>query len=70
MEVWVQISRVCSDGVDRCVGRIFDARQVFDEMTERDVFAWTSMVSVHARAGDLVSAKKLFEEMPERNFAS
>ncbi|KAF5768182.1 putative tetratricopeptide-like helical domain superfamily [Helianthus annuus] len=52
------------------VGRIFDARQVFDEMTERDVFAWTSMVSVHARAGDLVSAKKLFDEMPERNFAS
>ncbi|KAI3794990.1 hypothetical protein L1987_37632 [Smallanthus sonchifolius] len=52
------------------VGRVFDARKVFDEMTERDVFAWSSMISVLARAGDLVSAKELFDEMPERNFAS
>ncbi|PWA80411.1 pentatricopeptide repeat-containing protein [Artemisia annua] len=39
-------------------------------MVERDVFVWTSMVSVLARSGDMASASRLFDEMPERNFAS
>ena len=33
------------------LGRIVEARQIFDEMPERDVFAWTTMVSSHARVG-------------------
>ncbi|KAK9282156.1 hypothetical protein L1049_005068 [Liquidambar formosana] len=51
------------------VGKI-EARRVFDEMPERDVFAWTTMVSAHARAGDMILARRLFEEMPERNTAT
>ncbi|OVA13928.1 Pentatricopeptide repeat [Macleaya cordata] len=39
-------------------------------MPERDVFVWTTMVSVYVRNGDLMSARKLFDEMPERNIAS
>ncbi|KAF5934732.1 hypothetical protein HYC85_025861 [Camellia sinensis] len=50
--------------------KMVEARRVFDEMPERDVFAWTTMVSAHARVGDLGSARWLFDEMPERNCAS
>uniref|UniRef100_A0A2N9I8U5 Pentacotripeptide-repeat region of PRORP domain-containing protein n=1 Tax=Fagus sylvatica TaxID=28930 RepID=A0A2N9I8U5_FAGSY len=39
-------------------------------MPERDVFAWTTIVSAHIRAGDLSSARRFFEEMPERNTAT
>uniref|UniRef100_A0A2N9GYI2 Pentacotripeptide-repeat region of PRORP domain-containing protein n=1 Tax=Fagus sylvatica TaxID=28930 RepID=A0A2N9GYI2_FAGSY len=46
------------------------SRSVFDEMPERDVFAWTTIVSAHIRAGDLSSARRFFEEMPERNTAT
>lgn len=53
-----------------CFGKILESRQVFDEMVERDTFAWTSMISVHSRSGDMVSAHKLFDEMPERTCAS
>ncbi|XP_026439672.1 pentatricopeptide repeat-containing protein At1g06143-like [Papaver somniferum] len=50
--------------------RINDSQNVFDDMTERDVVAWTSMIKVYVRIGDLSSARKLFDEMPERNTAS
>ena len=36
-------------------------------MPDRDVYAWTTMVSAYVRTGDLSSARGLFEEMPERN---
>ncbi|XP_050366735.1 pentatricopeptide repeat-containing protein At1g06143 [Argentina anserina] len=48
------------------LGRVKEARKVFDEMPERDGFAWTSMVSAHARVGDMSSARALFDEMIER----
>lgn len=51
-------------------GRILDARQVFDEMPERDVFVWTTMVSANAKAGDLSYARRLFDQMSERNVAT
>ncbi|KAK9140540.1 hypothetical protein Scep_010221 [Stephania cephalantha] len=50
--------------------RIVDARKVFDEMSERDAFAWTSMVSGLVRVGDVFGARALFDEMPVRNIAS
>ncbi|KAK2970148.1 hypothetical protein RJ640_019616 [Escallonia rubra] len=52
------------------LGRVLQSRQVFDEMPERDGFAWTTMVTAHARVGDLSSARRLFDDMPERNTAS
>ncbi|XP_052192602.1 pentatricopeptide repeat-containing protein At1g06143 [Diospyros lotus] len=51
-------------------GKVVESRQVFDEICERDVFAWTTMVSAYARVGDVGSARILFNEMPERNTAS
>lgn len=51
-------------------GAIVEPRRVFDEMLERDVFAWTTMISSYVRLGDLGYARDLFDEMPERNTAS
>ncbi|MCI83257.1 pentatricopeptide repeat-containing protein, partial [Trifolium medium] len=34
--------------------------------SERDVYAWTTMISAHVRNNDVESAAKLFNEMPER----
>ncbi|XP_021769141.1 pentatricopeptide repeat-containing protein At1g06143 [Chenopodium quinoa] len=49
------------------LGRLVEARKVFDEMPERDTFAWSTIVSVHARGGDMASARNLFDGMPQRN---
>ncbi|CAJ2670140.1 unnamed protein product [Trifolium pratense] len=48
------------------IGHLCHARKVFDEMSERDVYAWTTMISAHVRNNDVESAAKLFDEMPER----
>lgn len=47
--------------------RINESRKVFDEMPERDAFAWTTIISAHARAGDMGSAALLFERVGETN---
>ncbi|RZC55204.1 hypothetical protein C5167_014053 [Papaver somniferum] len=36
-------------------------------MMEKDVLAWTTMVSGYANSGDLESARELFAQMPEPN---
>ncbi|KAF4348590.1 hypothetical protein F8388_020986 [Cannabis sativa] len=45
-----------------------DARQVFDEMPDRNrnVVSWTAMISGYTRVGDIDNAILLFEEMPVR----
>lgn len=65
--VFVQTSLIdFYSGFDRLLG----ARQVFDEMPERDAFVWTTMLSGYSRGGDMGSARALFDEMPERNVAT
>uniref|UniRef100_A0A803M3P2 Pentatricopeptide repeat-containing protein n=2 Tax=Chenopodium quinoa TaxID=63459 RepID=A0A803M3P2_CHEQI len=49
------------------LGKLVEARKVFDEMPDRDTFAWSTIVSVHARGGDMASATNLFNGMPRRN---
>ncbi|KAF6151323.1 hypothetical protein GIB67_040596 [Kingdonia uniflora] len=46
------------------------ARELFDEMLERNVVSWTAMVSGYARVGMIGNAIELFEEMPERDVPS
>ncbi|KAG0498744.1 hypothetical protein HPP92_003435 [Vanilla planifolia] len=46
-------------------GFIHSAKQVFDEMTERDVFAYTSMISGFSNHGQSEKAVELFAEMEE-----
>ncbi|XP_007031405.2 PREDICTED: pentatricopeptide repeat-containing protein At1g33350 [Theobroma cacao] len=46
------------------------ARDLFDEMAERNVVSWTAMVSGYMRVGDVGKALLLFEEMPNRDVPS
>lgn len=51
-------------------GTIVEAKKVFDEMLERDAFAWTTMVSSYMQMGNLCYARDLFNEMPEKSTAT
>ncbi|KAG6607462.1 Pentatricopeptide repeat-containing protein, partial [Cucurbita argyrosperma subsp. argyrosperma] len=43
------------------------ARYMFDEMLERNVVGWNSLLAGYVRRGDFDGARKVFDEMPERN---
>lgn len=45
-------------------GRMDIARELFDEMPERDVFSWNIMLCGYARIQDMEGARYLFENMP------
>ncbi|KAL2243840.1 pentatricopeptide repeat-containing protein At4g02750-like [Sesamum indicum] len=47
------------------VGRMDRAREIFDEMPERNAFSWTSLISGYFKLGRVGEALKLFGEMPE-----
>ncbi|XP_057841861.2 pentatricopeptide repeat-containing protein At3g22690 [Cryptomeria japonica] len=42
-----------------------DARKVFDQMPERDVCAWTTMIAAYAKHGPAEEALKLFDNMKQ-----
>ncbi|XP_062170181.1 pentatricopeptide repeat-containing protein At5g66520-like [Alnus glutinosa] len=46
------------------------ARSVFDEMDERTVVSWNSLLAGYIRCGDIDEARRIFDEMPERNVIS
>ncbi|CAM8963474.1 unnamed protein product [Rhodiola kirilowii] len=46
------------------------AKEIFDRMTVKDAYSWTSMVNGYAKCGQLDCARKMFNEMPERNVVS
>lgn len=41
------------------------ARQLFDEITDRNVVSWTAMISGYTRVGQMGDAILLFEEVPQ-----
>ncbi|XP_060204773.1 pentatricopeptide repeat-containing protein At2g20540-like [Lycium barbarum] len=47
-----------------------DAYKVFDRMTERDVFSWTSLICGYANNGEMYEACEIFYRMPMRNDVS
>ncbi|XP_024524796.1 pentatricopeptide repeat-containing protein At4g02750 [Selaginella moellendorffii] len=51
-------------------GQIDCAREVFDEMLERDLIAWNAMVSAYALAGQVDQARMVLERMPAHSVAS
>ncbi|CAL9101588.1 unnamed protein product [Musa acuminata var. zebrina] len=43
------------------------ARRLFDEIPDRDVVLWNSMIGGYVKCGDIAYARRLFEEMKHRN---
>ncbi|KAI9122554.1 hypothetical protein K1719_006394 [Acacia pycnantha] len=52
------------------LGRVNEARKLFDEMAHRDYVSYNSMITVYLKNNDLSSAELLFKAMPERNIVS
>ncbi|KAG0598862.1 hypothetical protein M758_12G106600 [Ceratodon purpureus] len=44
-------------------GSIIDARQVFDQMTSRDIISWTTLIRGYAQYGSGRDALEIFEQM-------
>ncbi|XP_030509828.1 pentatricopeptide repeat-containing protein At2g35030, mitochondrial [Cannabis sativa] len=44
-------------------GKIYDARKVFDEMPERDVITWTTVITGYVKCGMIDEARKLFDRI-------
>ncbi|XP_055822870.1 pentatricopeptide repeat-containing protein At1g09410, mitochondrial-like [Solanum dulcamara] len=51
-------------------GKVEEARQLFDEMPQRDVVSYASMITVYLKHKELPKAERLFYSMPERNVVS
>lgn len=62
----VVISSSVLDAYAKC-GEMGEAKRLFDEMSVRDVLAWTTMVSGYAEGGDMEAASEFFHLMPEKN---
>ncbi|XP_022155871.1 pentatricopeptide repeat-containing protein At4g22760 [Momordica charantia] len=52
------------------LGDMSFAQKVFDDMTEKNVVSWNSILSGHVKIGNLVDAQKVFDEMPEKDVIS
>lgn len=46
-------------------GDIVSAREIFDQMTERDTFSWNTMISGYVHLSDMEEASNLFSKMPD-----
>lgn len=51
----------------KCCGDLNHACRIFDEMPDRDIVSWNSMISVHMARGLIESALALFDSMPWKN---
>ncbi|KAH9606172.1 hypothetical protein KSS87_015660 [Heliosperma pusillum] len=52
------------------LGDMKAARMLFDEMGEKNVVSWNSLLSGYLKSRDLAMAKQLFDEMPLRDIVS
>lgn len=46
------------------------ARNVFDEMSVRDVISWTALIVAYAKCGDMGSAGMLFDNLPVKDMVA
>lgn len=60
------ISNRLLDMYAKC-GSLAEAQKVFDEMVERDLCSWNTMISGYVKGGHFEKAKNLFGKMPERD---
>ncbi|XP_026390505.1 pentatricopeptide repeat-containing protein At4g37170-like [Papaver somniferum] len=54
------------DMYSKC-GSLVDARKVFDEMGNRDLCSWNTMISGYTKAGELEEAYRMFADMPVKD---
>lgn len=52
------------------LGRVKEARNLFDKMSRRDAVSYASMITVYLKNHDLPNAETLFRVMPERNIVA
>lgn len=57
----ILISSLCKEG------RIDEARKLFDEMSERDVVLWTTMITGYIKCGMMKEARRLFDRGDAEN---
>lgn len=58
------------DFYSKCAGDLGVVVKVFDEMFDRDVVSWNTMIRTFMSYGEVASAMKLIESMPEENLVS
>ncbi|EFJ33728.1 hypothetical protein SELMODRAFT_83491 [Selaginella moellendorffii] len=51
-------------------GRSIQAKELFDQISEKTIVSWNAMVAAYAQNGHFQRAKKLFDELPERSTSS
>lgn len=51
-------------------GLIHSAHLVFDDMSQRDIVSWNSIIHGYMQLGDVTSAHSIFDRMPTRNVIS
>ena len=51
-------------------GQVQVARKMFDEMPERDIVSWNTMISAYCRRRDFEMSTSLFQSMPQKSTVS
>ncbi|XP_059067511.1 pentatricopeptide repeat-containing protein At2g22070 [Cryptomeria japonica] len=65
----VAVASALIDMYAKC-GSIHKAREVFDNLPQRNVVSWNAMIAGYAQNGHLDEGLRIFNEMPERDVVS
>uniref|UniRef100_J3NCB5 Pentatricopeptide repeat-containing protein n=2 Tax=Oryza brachyantha TaxID=4533 RepID=J3NCB5_ORYBR len=66
IELTINLGNACIDMFAKC-GDVGQASRLFDEMTERNVVSWNTMIMAHAVHGQSEEAIRLFEQLKGAN---
>lgn len=69
IELNLTLNNAILDMYMKC-GSVEDAKKLFDEMQEKDVVSWTTMLVGYAKVGKFMEACHVFHAMPYRDIAA
>jgi pentatricopeptide repeat protein len=69
ISVDLTLSNAMLDMYWKC-GSIEDAKRLFDNMLETDIFSWTTMLDGYAKLGEYDEARRVFDAMPCQDIAA